>query len=518
MAANLNEKNWQARSTSLKKTRSNRQYKKPHGPSSKNDVLKKAKALDKLRTSKPVSPLSKYEVVPPLNRRVNAYERSDDEDDSWGEEADNSDEDHYAVANRHGQQTFPLPAMNFALVPMQHPGYLGVDAQPVKRSKKKDYSKRKSNLSHSEGEKSMGHGIQTEGYPSGSSSARTAFYSPSQRRREQVDRDPRYPYIHVTPGATRNHHIKHAALKFQEKEFAENYTNDLVDSQLQDEIIPDLFIEVLDDIRKETQSTSEPAFQHHRRFQLYPHPHSKVLPVGRNPQVRTLANHADSSRDIIDDLVEEFLRSHVSSVVRESCSELVQNFVQKSLPETIADKLTDEITSEACHAMFEDVKMEVSLEDFISQHIIEPVVGELVIETAAETLEECDNKEKAKGYEEMSATAQGEFLDGMLLDTALTRILEQGRFLSTDTPLSQFTVDGMSLEILLQRLIEIDSSLNTAVDVTPVKRYHEQVVTDVVMDLLLNELCLGLDDDMKDFDEYELWMSDYLNDTQFPEP
>ena len=31
-----------------------------------------------------------------------------------------------------------------------------------------------------------------------------------------------------------------------------------------------------------------------------------------------------------------------------------------------------------------------------------------------------------------------------------------------------------------------------------------------VMDLLLNELCLNLDEDMRDFDEYELGLSDYL--------
>lgn len=30
------------------------------------------------------------------------------------------------------------------------------------------------------------------------------------------------------------------------------------------------------------------------------------------------------------------------------------------------------------------------------------------------------------------------------------------------------------------------------------------------MELLLNELCLNLDEDMKDFDEYELGLSDYL--------
>ena len=30
------------------------------------------------------------------------------------------------------------------------------------------------------------------------------------------------------------------------------------------------------------------------------------------------------------------------------------------------------------------------------------------------------------------------------------------------------------------------------------------------MDLLLNELCLNLDEDMRDFDEYELGLSDYL--------
>ena len=31
-----------------------------------------------------------------------------------------------------------------------------------------------------------------------------------------------------------------------------------------------------------------------------------------------------------------------------------------------------------------------------------------------------------------------------------------------------------------------------------------------VMDVLLNELCLNLDEDMKDFDEYELGLTDLL--------
>lgn len=40
---------------------------------------------------------------------------------------------------------------------------------------------------------------------------------------------------------------------------------------------------------------------------------------------------------------------------------------------------------------------------------------------------------------------------------------------------------------------------------------HDHTSVLQVMDLLLNELCLNLDEDMKDFDEYELSLSDYLH-------
>lgn len=80
---------------------------------------------------------------------------------------------------------------------------------------------------------------------------RTFQYSPIARAPPSLlQSDPRYQYIHVT----RDDHklLGEAALKFyDDRQFADNYTADFINSHLEDEIIPDILIEVLDDMSKQ---------------------------------------------------------------------------------------------------------------------------------------------------------------------------------------------------------------------------------------------------------------------------
>ena len=74
-----------------------------------------------------------------LNLFYNLF-RSDD--DSWGDVSDNSDEEYYLNSDKKGADGFPLPPMSFALVPVQHPGFLSNKKSADKRTKKRENLKK----------------------------------------------------------------------------------------------------------------------------------------------------------------------------------------------------------------------------------------------------------------------------------------------------------------------------------------------------------------------------------------
>ena len=82
------------------------------------------------------------------------------------------------------------------------------------------------------------------------------YYTPTHRTRQAQTRDPRYQYIHVTPSeqdvTDRQKLVNDAAAKFRDDhKFSEKYTDGFINSQLQDEIIPDILIEVINEIYKQ---------------------------------------------------------------------------------------------------------------------------------------------------------------------------------------------------------------------------------------------------------------------------
>lgn len=72
------------------------------------------------------------------------------DDDSWGRASDNSDEEAYLTASEqatHNQAGYPLPPMSFALVPVQHPGFLA-NKKPGKQVRSKNQAKGKTKFTH----------------------------------------------------------------------------------------------------------------------------------------------------------------------------------------------------------------------------------------------------------------------------------------------------------------------------------------------------------------------------------
>lgn len=74
------------------------------------------------------------------------FSGADDDDDSWGEGSEYSDDDmnYPSKSTKDTQQpTYPLPPMSFALVPVQHPGSLGYRTTPPKQAKHTNHLQRK---------------------------------------------------------------------------------------------------------------------------------------------------------------------------------------------------------------------------------------------------------------------------------------------------------------------------------------------------------------------------------------
>lgn len=505
------ENRWNEHSQNLKKVRSKKLKTK-----NSNDVLQKARALERNRAAEGKSPISKYKVVPSLAPKMNAFERTAEDDDSWGEESEASDEDAYNYKSNHldtKQPNFPLPPMSFALVPVQHPGFL--NKEPVKKP----------------------HLRKNDGI--GSKSKHTSLTRESKRvgvsTETQTDLTPyeRVPPSHYHSNHIQTHHhspriypkrlsveeerklIGQATLHFyDDRHFAQRYSDDFINSYLHDEMIPDLLIELLDEMynRKSKPGHSSRVPQH---TQFTQHMTGAHLPTrmdmwGDTEQVQALIGQAEASKQVVDDLISDYLHQQVAAVVRETCAEFVQGFLDKSAPEKTLAKLTDEITTETVYSMFNEITTEAVEEELLSHHVTNPVVDDLLIDIAFDVIESAQDKTRGDEYKELSEGANEKFLDGIILENALEQILKQERIHVDSTPAAHCAQDSMILDILLRRMAELEISQRDLMDVNPVRKFHERVVTDAVMDLLLNELCLNIDEDMKDYDEYELELSNYL--------
>eukprot|EP00105_Crassostrea_gigas_P016646 XP_011434107.1 PREDICTED: uncharacterized protein LOC105333013 [Crassostrea gigas] len=158
--------------------------------------------------------------------------------------------------------------------------------------------------------------------------------------------------------------------------------------------------------------------------------------------------------------------------------------------------------------MVDDVILEVILEEFINTYVIEPEMEEEISEIAKEVLEHYDTKIEKKELREISKKAGNRLMESICLEYLLSLISRQGKVWNESDHANKF-LDDVILNILVSQYTNVIINREKTISNQSLKKLHEKVVSDVALDLLLQQLSSSLDEDLADVDEYERGIDEY---------
>ncbi|KAK2193900.1 hypothetical protein NP493_6g05004 [Ridgeia piscesae] len=257
-------------------------------------------------------------------------------------------------------------------------------------------------------------------------------------------------------------------------DFARSLVNDLIEDTMVDEIIPDIIEEVL---RYLLQLSLKPLSE----------PEELWSP-------RTMLTF-----DLVDELVTELVMEEGVTVVREALRELVTDYMEMSVVEDIVDELVKGEMSDLVEKSLSEVtEEEVVDEDYIGQE-----VRAGALEVAVEVLQYYTDKKRTHEIKKVEQYAVKKMVDTACLDKLLSIVTGLGAVEVADE-FGDRPLDDMILTILLDQYMDVYAKQKSTLDNAPLKRWHKNLVADVALDLLLDELCHSLDEDLADLDEYEI--------------
>ncbi|XP_075243281.1 uncharacterized protein LOC142337713 isoform X2 [Convolutriloba macropyga] len=165
----------------------------------------------------------------------------------------------------------------------------------------------------------------------------------------------------------------------------------------------------------------------------------------------------------------------------------------------VVDEMMPDIVREAI--------LDVILEDFIDEEIVPEVVAEESREVVVETVRKLDSRVEWKQRRAIRQVAREQLIDGSSLDHLLDLIAKSGRIFTEDQHRENI-LDDVILTQLLTQFLNVRTQLTTTVRNSPLRKVHEKLVTDVAVDVILEELEAQLDEDLEDLHEYESSLDD----------
>ncbi|XP_075243285.1 uncharacterized protein LOC142337713 isoform X5 [Convolutriloba macropyga] len=174
----------------------------------------------------------------------------------------------------------------------------------------------------------------------------------------------------------------------------------------------------------------------------------------------------------------------------------------------VVDEMMPDIVREAI--------LDVILEDFIDEEIVPEVVAEESREVVVETVRKLDSRVEWKQRRAIRQVAREQLIDGSSLDHLLDLIAKSGRIFTEDQHRENILdgsfgdkiVSDVILTQLLTQFLNVRTQLTTTVRNSPLRKVHEKLVTDVAVDVILEELEAQLDEDLEDLHEYESSLDD----------
>lgn len=289
------------------------------------------------------------------------------------------------------------------------------------------------------------------------------------------------------------------------EKFSRKFVEDLIDSFLIEEIVPDVLIDVL--VGKKFLSVQDPrykvsewvcreiidqevtAFIYEVTLGVY-YSHGGITYSRQDPSVKV----CDS---IIGEVVQEFAGQLVRSLVEEMVLGHMAvikagNWLENFILETIEPMLPVVVTEAVSGFQNDD-----PLDDIIDE-VITSELRQVVIDVWQELME----VDKEKQVKKLSVYAEDHLLDSMCLQHLLSQLAGDNLSFHVRN-YTQQALDGMLCGLLIRNYLAMNDQLEATRGNPTVKEFHEEVFCDVALDVLLEELTANLDEDMQDLLEHE---------------
>ncbi|KAH9492842.1 hypothetical protein Btru_023847 [Bulinus truncatus] len=494
------------------------------------------KSVPTLKTKKPPE-----EKLPPLKPKKAFEPKSTEDFDSWGEESSEDDNDSYidvetdeeegtdfkrplkrkkkALAKsprKHKpqpypniqQQYFPPQIVYGAPFPVYYPppptgarhGKKQREKEVANKRRLKDAPQKHSSVRK---KKKKPVPVYAASYPM--MPAVTMMYQPPTEEEEEEEEESE---VDEMIQEAFNHWKKHPL-------FASDYCQWFIQDCLNTEILPDLLIDTLNEIKHMPF--------HHPLYvpSLYTcedllsdHVSEMATEIAREA-ISELANdyldekllQRDPLEDFLSNLVEDVVRLGTREVVRSTVINMAEDYMQTEYATTIMHGLLAEHLRDIAPDLLEEVAFDIIAEDFIQSQVIAPEVVEEAAVVARETIQYYDDKVIRRQFKEVNLLAKDKLADTVILDYLMSLMFQHGKLWAETDHQNKF-LDDMIFNTGLAQIFSIRKNREKTVKCKPLQKLHEKVVSDVALDVFLQHLTRTLDEDLADVDEYERGVTD----------
>ncbi|XP_071111289.1 uncharacterized protein [Haliotis cracherodii] len=350
-------------------------------------------------------------------------------------------------------------------------------------------------------------------------------------RRRRAYTPPRRSYRYVQPlldiepdhisDETHTHFIKHPL-------FAEDFVTWFITDCLEEEFVPDVLIDALTEVDKLpaehpwfmpalracddvlTREIEEMTVEIVREAMLEEaRPYTKIsLPL--TPLTPYYIPPPDPLEMFLEDVVAAAVMEQCREVVRETVLELAHNYLEDVMADNILDELLAEEVQDMRNELLEEAVFDIIAEDFLEDEVIGPEVEDEAVVVAKDIIQHYDSKITRREMKSVKEKAGDRLVESLCLDYLLSLISRQGK-VWTESDFANRFVDEMMGNILLRQYFGVKTNRDKTIHCKPLRKLHEKVVTDVALDVLLQQLSSSLDEDLADVDEYERGVNDGID-------
>ncbi|GFR84614.1 hypothetical protein ElyMa_006005400 [Elysia marginata] len=260
--------------------------------------------------------------------------------------------------------------------------------------------------------------------------------------------------------------------------FAEDFTDWFIQDCIDTDILPDFLIDML------------------KVMKHMPYDHPLYLPS------------LYSCEDLLSDHVSEL----TVDIVREALAEAANDYMdekrlEKDPLEDFLNELIEDAVRLGVRETLEDTIFDIMAEDFIEREVIASEIKEESEVVAREVLDHYDSKIMKREFREVSQKATIKLADSILMTYMMSVVSQQGKIWTEDDHYNR-QLDDMIFNTSMLQMVSVRKQRDKTLDSKPLQKIHERVVSDVALDVFLQQLTRSLDEDLADVDEWERGVMD----------